>query len=258
MESTDKLEFQGKTAVITGASSGMGLLTSKCLVERGANVVMLATNPEKLQEKVDEVNAIGPGKAIGVPTDVRVYDQIAESCRIAKETFGSIDITVSCAGGSEYRIKQVTPGTEFFDVPIDVYDWGIDVNLKGQFYLAHAAMKYMAEQKSGVVITIGSITGAEGSTTDVGYSTSKSGAMNGLTQSLALVGAPYGIRCCCVSPGPVLTRPAMAGLKTLLGRAAEPQEIVDLILYLASDKAAFITGVNYLIDGGRLVLKNKF
>lgn len=251
------MEFKGKTAIVTGASSGMGLLTSKCLAQRGANVVMLATDPEKLAAKVEEVNALGFGKAIGVPVDVRYYDQIEAACRKAAETFGSIDITVSCAGGSEYRIKQVTPGTEFFDVPIDVYDWGLDVNLKGQFYLAHAAMKYMAEQKSGVIINIGSITGAEGSTTDVAYSTAKSGAMNGLTQSLALVGAPYGVRCCCVSPGPVLTRPAMANMKTLLGRAAEPQEVVDLILYLASDKAAFITGVNYLIDGGRFILKTK-
>lgn len=249
--------FEGKTAIVTGASSGMGLLTSRCLVREGANVVMLATDPVKLAEKADEVNSEGPGKAIGVPVDVRFYDQIEKACRTAYETFGSIDITVSCAGGSEYRIKQVTPGTEFFDVPIEVYDWGLDVNLKGQFYLAHAAMKYMAQQKSGVIINIGSITGAEGSTTDVAYSTAKSGAMNGLTQSLAQVGAPYGVRCCCVSPGPVLTRAAMANMKTLLKRAAEPQEIVDLILYLASDKAAFITGVNYLIDGGRLVLKNK-
>ena len=81
--------------------------------------------------------------------------------------------------------------------------------------------------------------------------------MNGLTKSLALVGAPYGVRCCCVSPGPVLTRPGMADMKTLLGRAADPQEIVDLVLFLASEKAAFITGEDILIDGGRLIMKNK-
>ena len=75
--------------------------------------------------------------------------------------------------------------------------------------------------------------------------------MNGLTKSLALYGAPYGVRVCCVSPGPVLTRPAMANMKTPLGRAAQPGEIVILILYLSSDKAAFVTGTNYLIDGGR-------
>ncbi|MEN6545916.1 MAG: SDR family oxidoreductase, partial [Armatimonadia bacterium] len=84
------------------------------------------------------------------------------------------------------------------------------------------------------------------------YGAAKSG-MIGLTKSLALYGAPHGIRSCCVSPGPVLTRPAMANMKTRLGRAAEPDEIVSLILYLCSDEAAFITGSNYVIDGGRSI-----
>jgi len=75
--------------------------------------------------------------------------------------------------------------------------------------------------------------------------------MIGLTKSLALYGAPYNVRACCVSPGPVLTRPGMANMATPLKRAAEPIEVVNLILYLCSDKAAFITGSNYLIDGGR-------
>jgi NAD(P)-dependent dehydrogenase (short-subunit alcohol dehydrogenase family) len=77
--------------------------------------------------------------------------------------------------------------------------------------------------------------------------------MNGLTKSLARYGAKYGVRCVCISPGPVLTRPAMAKMKTALGRAADPQEIVDAILFFASDKGAFTTGVNILIDGGRFV-----
>lgn len=249
-------EFKNKTAVITGASSGMGFLCSKCFGERGANVVMLSTSPDKLNEKVDELKALGIS-AIGVPTDVRDYSQIENACKIAYDTFGSIDIIVNCAGGSEIRICGVERGTPFHEVPIEVFDWGLDVNLKGQFYLDHVAMRYMAKQQSGVIINIGSVTGAEASSGDVAYATAKSGVMHGLTQSLALVGAPYGVRCCCVSPGPVLTRAAMANMKTLLGRAAEPQEIVDLIMYLASDKAAFITGENILIDGGRFLMKKK-
>ena len=75
--------------------------------------------------------------------------------------------------------------------------------------------------------------------------------MFGLTKSIAQFGAPHGIRCVCVSPGPVLTRAAMAEMKTLLGRAAEPQEIIDLCLYLASEKGQFINGENIMIDGGR-------
>ena len=86
------------------------------------------------------------------------------------------------------------------------------------------------------------------------YPTAKSGIMGGLTKSLAIYGAQHNIRAVCVTPGPVLTRPDMANMKTLLGRAADPQEIVDFIMYLASDKAAFITGSNHVIDGGRLAM----
>ena len=83
------------------------------------------------------------------------------------------------------------------------------------------------------------------------YPTSKAGIMFGLTKSLAQYGSRYGVRCVCVSPGPVLTRPGMASMQTLLGRAADPQEIIDLILFIASDKGQFINGENIMIDGGR-------
>jgi 3-oxoacyl-[acyl-carrier protein] reductase len=146
---------------------------------------------------------------------------------------------------------------EFPDVPIEVYDWGIDVNLKGPFYFAHAVLAQMREQKSGLILNIGSITGAEGDKYGMDYPTSKAGLMYGLTKSVAQFGAKYGIRCVCVSPGPVLTRPEMANMATPLGRAAEPQEIIDLCLYLASDKGRFINGENIMIDGGRNAMGRK-
>ena len=109
----------------------------------------------------------------------------------------------------------------------------------------------MREQKSGLIINIGSITGEEGSYYGMDYPTAKAGLMHGLTKSVAQYGSKYGVRCVCVSPGPVLTRAAMAEMKTLLGRAAEPQEIIDLILFIASEKGQFINGENIMIDGGR-------
>ncbi|MBO7187882.1 MAG: SDR family oxidoreductase, partial [Clostridia bacterium] len=81
--------------------------------------------------------------------------------------------------------------------------------------------------------------------------------MHGLTKSIAQYGAKYGVRCVCVSPGPVLTRANMAGMKTLMGRAADPQEIVDLCLFIASDKGQFINGENILIDGGRNAMERE-
>lgn len=247
------MEFKGKTAISTGAASGMGLLFAQNLAALGGNVVMCDVNEKVLLEKVEGINSKGQGKAIGVICDVRDYSQVCGARDKAVEAFESIDIICNFAGGAAYRMQKVDRSKypEFPDVPIDVFDWGIDVNLKGPFYFAHAVLKQMREQKSGLIINIGSITGAEGDGYSVEYPTSKAGLMYGLTKSIAQYGSKYGIRCVCVSPGPVLTRAAMANMHTLLGRAAEPQEIIDLILFIASDKGRFINGENIMIDGGR-------
>ena len=115
----------------------------------------------------------------------------------------------------------------------------------------------MREQGCGLIINIGSITGAEGDAYGMDYPTSKAGLMYGLTKSLAQYGSKYGVRAVCVSPGPVLTRANMARMGTLLGRAAEPQEIIDLILFIASDKGQFINGENIMIDGGRNAMQRE-
>lgn len=245
------MDFKGKTAIASGAASGMGLLFSQNFAALGGNVVMCDVNENVLNEKVNEINLKGQGKAIGVICDVRDYKQVCAARDKAVENFGSIDILTNFAGGTAVRMLNVDPSLEFPDIPIDVYDWGIDVNLKGQFYFAHACMKQMRKQKSGLIVNIGSITGKEGDGRGMDYPTAKSGVMYGLTKSLAQYGSHYNVRCVCVSPGPVLTRPGMAFMKTLLGRAAEPQEIIDLILFIASEKGQFINGENIMIDGGR-------
>ena len=240
-------------AISTGAASGMGLLFSENFAELGGNVVMCDVNEAVLNEKVKEINAKGKGRAVGVVCDVRNYSDVCAARDRAVTEFGRIDVMANFAGGTAVRMLNVdhVKYPEFPDVPIDVFDWGLDVNLKGPFYFAHAVLGQMREQKSGLIINIGSITGAEGTAKGMDYSTAKAGLMYGLTKSIAQFGAAYGIRCVCVSPGPVLTRPAMANMKTPLGRAAEPQEIIDLILFIASEKGQFINGENIMIDGGR-------
>ena len=247
------MEFKNKVAISTGAASGMGLLFAQNFAALGGNVVMCDINAEALAEKAAEINEKGGGRAIGVLCDIRDYAEVCAARDKAVEVFGRIDIMANFAGGTAVRMRKVdrTACPEFPDVPIEVYDWGLDVNLKGPFYFAHAVLKQMREQKSGLIINIGSITGAEGDGYGMDYPTSKAGLMYGLTKSIAQFGSKYGIRCVCVSPGPVLTRAAMAGMKTLLGRAAEPQEIIDLCLFIASEKGQFINGENIMIDGGR-------
>lgn len=245
------MDFTGKVAISTGAASGMGLLFAQNFAALGGNVVMCDVNEQVLSEKVANINAQGKGKAIGVLCDVRDYAQVLEAVNTAVNNFGRVDVVTNFAGGFARRMLNVDSSLEFPDVPIDVFEWGLDVNLKGPFYFAHAVLKQMRVQNSGLIINVGSITGAEGSGVGPDYPTAKAGLMYGLTKSIAQYGANYGIRCVCVSPGPVLTREAMADMKTLMGRAAEPQEIIDLCLFIASDKGQFINGENIMIDGGR-------
>ena len=249
------MNFTGKTAISTGGASGMGLLFAQNFASLGGNVTLCDVNKEILDQKVAEINANGKGKAIGVVCDVRDYSQICNVRDITVQEFGSIDVVANFAGGTARRMLNVSWSTEFPDVPIDVFDWGLDVNLKGPFYFAHAVLSQMRAQKGGLIINIGSITGAEGDGCGVDYPTAKAGVMYGLTKSIAQYGSAYGVRCVCVSPGPVLTRPNMANMKTLLNRAGDPQEIVDLCLFLASEKGQFINGENIMIDGGRNAMK---
>lgn len=251
------MDFTGKVAIASGAASGMGLLFCENIAALGGDVVMCDVNEAVLSEKVTAINEKGQGRAIGVVCDVRDYAQVCTVRDRAVSEFGRIDILANFAGGTAVRMCNVDREKypEFPDIPIDVYDWGIDVNLKGPFYFAHVCLAQMREQGSGLIINIGSITGAEGCIFGMDYAASKAGLMYGLTKSIAQYGSKYGIRCVCVSPGPVLTRPAMANMKTLLGRAAEPQEIIDLCLFIASDKGQFINGENIMIDGGRNAMK---
>jgi len=242
--------YAGKTAVITGAASGMGLCTSKTLAAAGATVFMVDINGDGVRKAADEINALGKGRAYAVEADVRKFADDERAAKLAIDTTGRIDLLVNYAGGNEARICQSYK--PLYEQPLEVIDWGMDTNLKGPLYCSRAVMPYMVKAKGGVIVTLGSVTGFEGDANST-YSVTKGGLGN-LALSLAKAGAPYGIRAFCVAPGPVLTRPAMAKMQTLLGRASEPQEVVDFILFMASDCCPSITGTTHVIDAGRLAM----
>lgn len=246
------MEFSGRTAMITGGASGMGLLSGEELAKKGANVALLDVNEEALAAAEQKIKAAG-GNVLALKVDIRHFDEIEAAEKKIVETFGSLDILINAAGGMSGRCCK--NWSSFEKLPIEVIDWGLDVNLRGTIYCCRAVLAGMMERKRGVIINFGSVTGEEGGGgAGLDYAAEKS-AMRGVTKSLAILGAPHNVRSCCVIPGPVLTRPGMANMKTLLGRAAEPIELVDFILYLCSDKAAFITGSAHVIDGGRLLCK---
>ncbi|MCK6487439.1 MAG: SDR family oxidoreductase [Planctomycetes bacterium] len=244
----DSSEFTDQVAIITGAASGMGLLAARRLLAAGAAVLLVDANQEAVTAAVAGCAEAG-GRAVAVVADVRRYDQVEQAAAQALQRFGRIDLLLNVAGGAETRVLGLP--LPFHELPVEAIDWGLDVNLKGPVYFSRAVLPAMIARKRGVIINLGSVTGMEGAAGAACYSAAKSGLI-GFTKSLALCGAPHGVRACCVTPGPVLTRPGMAAMKTRLGRAAEPQEVVDLILFLCSERAAFITGSNHVIDGGRL------
>ena len=253
---TIELHYEGKVAVVTGAASGMGLLASRELAAAGAKVVLCDVNGEALDRACAEIAAdpavaAAGGAAAPCRCDVRSWDDAQAAAALAVDRFGRLDLLFCFAGGNEARVCN-SP-VPFHEQPREVIDWGIDVNLRGPVYLARACMPAMVRQGGGVICLLGSVTGFEGDGNGSMYGVAKSGLFN-FAKALAKDGAPHGVRSFCVSPGPVLTRPGMANLPTLVGRAADPAEIVDFALYLASDKGAFVDGTNHVIDGGRLCL----
>ena len=189
----------------------------------------VAVNGEALEREAAALAADGAvaqagGEVAPCLCDVRRWEDAQAAAALALERFGRLDLLFCFAGGNEARVcKSPLP---FYEQPREVIDWGLDVNLRGPIYLARACMPAMVAQKGGVICLLGSVTGFEGDGCGSMYGTSKSGLFN-FAKGLAKAGAPHGVRAFCVSPGPVLTRPAMANMKTLLGRAAEPIEVVS-------------------------------
>jgi len=246
----DKSEYKGRTAVITGAASGMGLCASRELCAAGANVVMCDVNAEELETCVAEINAVGVGRAIACAGDVRRFAD-AEKAASEAAKLGGCDVLITFAGGNEARCCNSR--VPFYEQPVEILDWGIDVNLKGPIYFARALMPQMVAKKKGVICCLGSVTGIEGDGVGTMYGTAKSGLFN-FVKGLAIAGGPHNVRAVCVTPGPILSRAAMSGMPTVLGRAGEMRELVDVVLFLCSDDASFVTGTNHIVDGGRLCM----
>lgn len=235
------MEFINKVALITGAASGIGKLLSEDFAKSGCKVIRFDIDKSNLDSDSND-------NYENYVVDLRNYNDIDKSIKQVIDKYKRIDYLINCAGGYPGRIcNDIKP---FNLLSISTIDWGVDVNFRAPIYMARAVVNYMIENKFGVIINLSSVSGYTGSGTACDYSAEKSGLV-GLTKSIALLGAPHNVRCVCVTPGPVMTRPDMANMPTPLGRAANTQEVVDLIKYLCSDKAAFITGCEYLIDGAR-------
>jgi len=244
------MEFAGKIAVVTGGAKGIGGATAEAFLRSGASVAVLDVDP-----KVPPFFREYPKNALYVITDVAREQEVARGMDAAISRFSGIDILINCAGIQRY--SRVTDTTE------EEWDLVMGVNLKSAFLCAKHAIPAMQKRGGGVVINLASVQSFLSQQNVAPYTTSKT-ALLGLTRSIAVDYAPS-IRCVAVCPGTVDTpmfRSAIALSPNPdevlqeciemhpLKRIAAPQEVADLILFLCSEKAGFITGQYIRIDGG--------
>jgi 3-oxoacyl-[acyl-carrier protein] reductase len=265
----------GRVAIVTGGSRGIGLAIAKLLAVEGARVAIAARAGVEAERAASDI-VEGGGEALAIACDVRRGDDVARLVERTRAAFAGIDIVVNNAGISPAHVEpQEIAEAEWDDI--------LDTNLKGAFLLSKAVAPEMIARGRGVIINIASIAGVMPIALESAYCASKAG-MIGLTKALALDWAKYGIRVHAVAPGYIATEmnasvrqvgealtgqgfdPANAELapseafalatyssvlgRTLLARYGVPEEVAEVVAFLASDRAAYMTGAVTFVDGG--------
>jgi NAD(P)-dependent dehydrogenase (short-subunit alcohol dehydrogenase family) len=254
-ETTELFTLEGKTAIVTGASQGLGVVFAEALARAGADVVVAARNMERLEAARARIEGYGR-RCIAVRCDVTRRAEVQELMRQAAATFGRIDILVNNAGATS------VPGIRAEYEDESVWREVIEVNLSGLWFCCQEAAQYMLRQGGGSIINISSIFGEGGfpGGSPAAYFASK-GGVNNLTAYLATVWGDRGVRVNAIAPTFTVAEEAIpalvdAGVYQMLvnrhpmGRLAKFEDLTGPIVFLASDAAQFITGIVLRVDGG--------
>lgn len=257
--------LSGRSAVVTGASRGIGAAIARALADAGAAVVINYHTPEEpefghdnradAEALVDDITRAG-GRAVIHQAEVSAADQVERLVQRPVDEFGSLDILVCSAG--------ICPFSDFLELTEEIWDRVHQINLKGAFLCSQAAAKIMIEQGwGGRIIGMSSISALVGGGRQVHYTPTKAG-MHSLMQSMAISLGPHGITCNSIMPGAIATdinaddwqnpdTRARLGGRIPLGRMGEPADVAAPVVFLASDAARYVTGAGLLIDGGMFV-----
>jgi NAD(P)-dependent dehydrogenase (short-subunit alcohol dehydrogenase family) len=248
-------ELEGRAALVTGATSGIGRATALRFAEEGARVALVGRDAETLSEVAGQVSERG-GESLEVRADVTVEADARRAVEEAVERFGGLDVLVNAAGIISNGTVETTT--------LEDWDAMMNVNLRSVFHLMQLSAPHLA-RRPGNVVNVSSVTGLRSFPGVLAYCVSKAG-VDQLTRCAALELAPKGVRVNAVNPGVVVTQIHRRGgmsdekyaaflehSKTThpIGRVGTPEEVAELILFLASDRASWITGATYSIDGGR-------
>ncbi len=257
------MELEGQVAIVTGAGRGIGRATALELARLGADIVVAELDRANAERTAGEVQVLGRRASV-VPTDVTSRPALTTMVECTRAAFGRIDILVNNAG--IYRAALPLEITE------EHWDAVMNINAKAVFFASQAVLPTMIAQRRGAIISLASMAGKVGSRTNLPYNASKAAVIN-ITKSLALAHAADGIRANCVCPGLVETdmwtlvareQSVLMGLspedfteqraaQVPLGRMERPEDVAKVIGFLASDRAAYMTGQAINVTGGLIM-----